>query len=116
MANLEMANIEAECNGAIGNSTEEKGENDAWKRVTLGFNRTYSRKWKARHAFREVFQNLFVFTCMLYKPQNANTPLGGMTLSTGSDLTKIIYLLRSAIPELITPQNSVMPIKNCWAL
>jgi hypothetical protein len=65
---MEMTDIEPELNGAIGNSTEGKGENDTWKRVTLGFTRTYSRKWKACHAFREVFQNLFVFTYMLYKP------------------------------------------------
>jgi hypothetical protein len=82
-----MADIEAELNGAFGNSTKEEGKNDAWKKVTLGFTRTYSRKWKPRHAFREVFQNLFVFTCMLYKSQNANASVrrDGLIDSYGLD-------------------------------
>jgi hypothetical protein len=70
-----MANLEAELNGATRNSAKEEGKNDEWKNVTLGFTRTYSPEWKPRHAFREVFQNLFVFTSILYNSKNANASI-----------------------------------------
>jgi len=62
-----MANLEAKLNGATGDSAVEEGKNDAWRNITLSYTRTYSPRWKPRHALRELIQNWFIFTFILYK-------------------------------------------------